>query len=148
MSQDFYYVDLDRREYFRAGLGSEPSSPRGIGRGFAARALGLLLRDDGAWARDRIVAIPDTSPEYETEIRGHYRPIDSSVLLLLFADDRDKLMHAATAHDPLFVHLAELAIAHGAADVGHALQDAFGSDWKKRYGELRKTSPWIIVPPP
>jgi hypothetical protein len=148
MGQYFFYANLDRQELFDVGLGFQADKASGIGHGFGARALGLLLREDGAWARHRIAVIGDETAAYENEIRPHFRPIDSSVLLLLFAHDREDLMKAVGAYDGLFIRLGELAVVHGAAEIGGALAHAFGSDWKKRYGELRKKMPWVVVPPP
>jgi hypothetical protein len=148
MGQYFYYANLDRKEYFNIGLGAQNDKAGGIGHGFGARALGLLLRHDGAWARQRIAVIGDETVEYESEIRAHFRPIDSSVLLLLFASDREDLMTAAAGDELLFTRLGELAVVHGAREIAGALAHAFGADWKKRYGELRKEMPWLVVPPP
>ncbi|HEY7371056.1 MAG TPA: hypothetical protein VIF57_02685 [Polyangia bacterium] len=156
MGEYFHYANLDRRELFDVGLGVYNDKRSGIGRNLGARALGLLLKEQapagglpGSWAGQRVMVVGDETPNglYETA-RADYRDIASAVLLMLFADDREEIIEAAVTNDSLFVHLAELAVVHGADTVAGALAAHFGAEWRKKYGLLRKQMHYLVIPPP
>lgn len=174
MGAYFFYVCLDREEYFSAGALGGGNKRRALGCGLEGRALGLLLEEPatdeaaaaaargirpGAWAGKRLVAINDEYPAPSRllpEVGGQpllayveerFRDIGSALALMMLEAEPNALMEAAEASPSFLVALGELALVHRQAGVARALQARFGPEWIKVYTKLRKEGRWRIPPP-
>lgn len=174
MGAYYFYVCLDRQEYFSAGALGGGDKRRAIGGGLESRALAFLLEEPataeiaaaaeagvrpGRWSGKRVAAINDEYPAPsrlipaagETPlldfVEERFRDIGSGVALMMLDLEGPALMDAAEASEGFLIVLAELALVHHQAPVARALEARFGPHWIKTYTRRRKE--WrFTVPPP
>lgn len=173
MGAYYFYVCLDREEYFSAGALGGGNKRSALGRGLESRAFALLVEEPGSaeaaagalagvkpgrWSGCRVATINDEYPAPSRLlpeagdgllpfVEDRFRDIGSSVAMMMLEIDGNALLDAAEASESFLITLAELAVVHHQVPVARALEARFGPEWIKTYTRRRKD--WrFIVPPP
>lgn len=133
------YANRDRREYFSCGLFGAGSRHSALGCGPAARALGLLLSEHGAWCGGRIAVVRDTADEWSTLRRESVDVGVEAELLLLEIDGFEWLETRVRESDATLLRLGDFAVHLQRTDVAGFLDATFGeTEWRRRHGKASR----------
>jgi hypothetical protein len=134
MGVTYFYVNLDKRQFFTCGLFGRSSRYSGIGLGPSARALAILLSDRGTWRNDRISIVGDTSEEF-SDLLWNGLNIEVEVVLMLIDVDGLEWVEAELDDDILaFEAMCDLAFHLRHLDVVRMLDRKHGAGkWQRKY---------------
>ena len=139
MSSYYYYVNHDKKQYFSVGLVGHGVKWSCLGNTPGARALSLMLAQEGFWKNNRICTIADDK-EFD-RVRLEYENIDVDATLLLFKSDGLDAYDDHLDSPGMFAMLSEIVLFVGNEDIERYLSRKHGQSWKKKYSQLIKSSP-------
>jgi len=141
MSASYSYVNRNKGQYFSVGLFEYSSSFLAAGTTYSARALALLISENGNWKNDCISLVSDYDEEF-VYIQENY--IDISVeaeLLILDVDGIERFVEVVEIPEKILSVFSLYAHTLKRKDVTYYLNSVYGSDeWIGKYFKKNEIS--------
>jgi len=130
MATIHYYVNHSKKQYFNVGLLGYGAGYKAAGFGISARALSLLISENGLWHCDSIALLEEGRME-EQKIYDNYTNISIEAEIMLLEEDSIEDFY----EEHMFIILCDYALVLNCSDIKAFLDDRYGSrsQWMKKY---------------